>query len=71
LSFGNPFKDFGAVEELLILALTLISMVAVFYLNIAVVYKVGIVVFTFSMIFLVMLATQIMNAQKEIRKNQQ
>jgi hypothetical protein len=46
----------------------LLSVFALFYFDIALMYKVGIAVIVFSVIFLTTLATQILREQKESRK---
>ena len=61
-------KVFSGVQEVLILALMLVSVFALFYFNISIMYKVGIAVIAFSVIFLITLATQILRQQKESKK---
>ena len=68
MSFGNSQKIFSGVQEALVLALMLLSIFALFYFDIALIYKVGIAVIVFSVIFLTTLATQILREQKESRK---
>jgi hypothetical protein len=63
MSFGT--KVFSGIQELLVLALMLVSVFALFYVNISIMYKVGIAVMVFSVIFLTTLATQILKQQKE------
>ncbi len=63
MSFGT--KVFSGVQELLVLALMLVSVFALFYVDIDIMYKVGIAVMVFSVIFLTTLATQILKQQKE------
>ena len=70
MSFGDALKVFSGVQEALILALMLVSIVAIFYVDIDITYKIGIAVLVFSLIFLTTLATQILRAQKESRKAQ-
>jgi hypothetical protein len=67
MSFGNQ-KIFSGIQEALILALMLVTMFALFYVDLAMVYKVSIAVMAFVAIFLTTLATQILRAQKESRK---
>jgi hypothetical protein len=69
VSFGTS-KVFSGVQEALILALMLVSVFAILYLDMSLMYKVGIVVLVFSMIFLMTLATQILREQKETAKRQ-
>ena len=60
-------KMFSGIQEVFILALMLVSIVALFYVNMSIMYKVGIVVLVFSIIFLMTMATQILRAQKETK----
>jgi len=69
MSFGTS-KVFSGVQEALILALMLVSVFAVLYLDMSIMYKVGIVAIVFAMIFLMTLATQILREQKEKVKQQ-
>jgi predicted cation transporter len=66
MSFGT--KVFSGVQEVLVLALMLVSVFALFYFDISIMYKVGIAVIAFSVIFLITLATQILRQQKESKK---
>jgi hypothetical protein len=66
MSFGT--KVFSGVQELLVLALMLVSVFALFYVDIDIMYKVGIAVMVFSVIFLTTLATQILKQQKESKQ---
>ena len=66
MSFGT--KVFSGVQEVLVLALMLVSVFALFYVNISIMYKVGIAVMVFSVIFLTTLATQILRQQKESKQ---
>ena len=68
MSFGP--KVFSGVQEALILALMLVSIFAVLYVNMNILYKVGVLVIVFTIMFLMTLATQILNEQKEIREQQ-
>ncbi len=70
MSFGTS-KVFGTVTEAFILALMLVSVFAVLYINMAIMYKVGVVAIVFTMIFLMTIASQILREQKETRKQQQ
>ena len=66
MSFGP--KVFSGVQEVLVLALMLVSVFALFYVDISIMYKVGIAVIAFSVIFLTTLATQILRQQKESKQ---
>ena len=68
MSFGN-LKIFSGIQQALILALMLVTMFALFYVDLAMVYKVSIAVIAFVAIFLTTLATQILQAQKQSRKS--
>ncbi|MFA7397772.1 MAG: hypothetical protein GX799_11365 [Crenarchaeota archaeon] len=70
MSFGNLNKVFGRPVQELILALMLITVFSVIWLDIDLSYKIGIAVFTFSIIMLASLATAILREQKEMRKQQ-
>ncbi len=66
MSFGP--KVFSGVQELLILALMLLSIFALFYVNMDITYKIGIAAIVFTVIFLTTLATQMLKQQKEIKQ---
>lgn len=65
----NP-KIFSGIQEALFLALMLVTVVSLFYVNIGIIYKVGIAVIVFAVIFLMTLATQYMQQQKDANKQQ-
>jgi 4-hydroxybenzoate polyprenyltransferase len=69
MSFGNSLKMFSGIQQALILALMMVSVFSLFYIDIDLTYKIGIGVFAFTVIFLMTLATQILRQQKE--ENQQ
>ena len=66
MSFGP--KVFSGIQEALVLALMLVSVFAIFYLDIDITYKIGMVVIVFAVIFLTTLATQMLNQQAEAKK---
>ena len=66
MSFGP--RVFSGVQELLVLALMLVSVFAVFYLDIEITYKIGMIVIVFAVIFLTTLATQMLKQQAEVKK---
>jgi hypothetical protein len=66
MSFGP--KIFSGVQEVLVLALMLVAVFALFYVNIDLTYKVGMAVIVFAVIFLITLATQMLRVQKETKK---
>jgi hypothetical protein len=61
-------KVFSGVQEVLVLALMMISVFALMYVEMDITYKIGIAVLTFTIIFLATLATQILRQQKEALK---
>ena len=69
MSFGNT-KVFTGIQEALLLALMLVTVFTLFYINIDLTFKVGIAVIVFAVIFLMTLVTQIMQQQKEASKQQ-
>ena len=62
---------FSGVQEALMLALMLVFVFAILYVDMSIMYKVGIGVLVLSMMFLMTLATQILREQKETAKQQQ
>jgi hypothetical protein len=65
MSFG--IKVFSGIQEVFILALMIVTVFALFYVNMSLMYKVGIAVIVFSIMFLMTLATQILRQQKETK----
>ena len=61
-------KVFSGVQEILVLALMMISVFALMYVEMDITYKIGIAVLAFTIIFLATLATQILRQQKEALK---
>jgi hypothetical protein len=68
MSFGNTLKNFGVVQEALMLALMLVSMVVLFYVDIDFSFKLGIIVLVFAVIFLATLANQRLREEAQARK---
>ncbi len=66
MSFGP--KIFSGIQEVLVLALMLVAVFALFYVNIDLTYKVGMAVIVFAVIFLITLATQMLRVQKETKQ---
>ena len=58
-------KNLSAVQEILVLALTLVSVFAIFYSDMELTYKIGIAALAFSVIFLTTLASQVLKQEKE------
>jgi hypothetical protein len=69
VSFGN-LRGFSGIQEGLTLALMLVTMFLVIYVDMEFMYKVGIVVFAITIVFLSTLASAILRLQKELRENQ-
>ena len=65
MSFGNMTRVFSGIQEVLVLALMMISVFALMYVEMDITYKIGIAVLAFTIIFLATLATQILRQQKE------
>jgi hypothetical protein len=66
MSFGP--KIFSGIQEALVLALMLVTVFALFYVNIDLTYKVGIAVIVFVVVFLITLATQMLRIEKESKQ---
>ena len=66
MSFGT--KIFSSVQEVFILALMIVAVFGLFYVDINIMYKVGIAAIVFCVIFLMTLATQILRQQKETKQ---
>jgi hypothetical protein len=56
------------VQEVLVLALMLVFVFAVFYSDIELAYKIGIAVLVFSIIFLTSMAGQVLKQEKEQKR---
>jgi hypothetical protein len=63
-------KVFNGVQEALVLALMLVSVLALFYVDMDITYKIGIAVIVFAIIFLATLAATLLRQQREIRRAQ-
>ncbi len=61
LGLGNM----SGVQEILVLALMLVSILALFFSDIEFTYKIGIAALAFSIIFLSSLANQLLSQEKE------
>jgi uncharacterized membrane protein YGL010W len=68
VSFGNALKDFGVVQEALVLALMLVTVFAVFYVDMDLSYRIAIGVMAFMVVFLATIANQILKQQREAQK---
>ena len=69
MSFGN-LKVFNGIQEALVFGLMLVSVLALFYVDIDITYKIGIAVIVFTVIFLATLAATLLRQQREIKRTQ-
>jgi hypothetical protein len=65
MSLRAGLGNLSGVQEILVLALMLVSVFAIFYSDMEFTYKIGIAVLVFSVIFLTTLATQVLKQAKE------
>ena len=70
MSFGTS-KVFSGVQEAFMLALMAVSLIAIMYIDMNIMYKIGMVAIVFATIFLMTLASQILREQKEKNKQRQ
>ncbi len=63
-------KVFSGIQEALVLALMMVSVLTLFYVNIDITYKIGIAVMAFTIIFLATLAATLLRQQREIKQAQ-
>jgi hypothetical protein len=68
MSLRLGLKSLSGVQEILVLALMLVSVFAIFYSDMELTYKIGIAVLVFSVIFLASLASQVLKQEKENRR---
>jgi hypothetical protein len=61
-------KVFNGVQEALVLALMLVSMFVLFYIEIDWTFKIGIAVIVFAIIFLSTLAAALLRQQRELKQ---
>ena len=69
LSLGN-LKVFSGIQEALVLALMLVSMFVLFYVDIDWIFKIGIAVIVFTIIFLATLAAALLRQQRDLKQTQ-
>jgi hypothetical protein len=69
LSFGS-LKVFNGIQEALVLGLMLVSVLALFYIDMEISYKIGIAVIVFTIIFLATLAATLLRHQRENKQAQ-
>jgi len=65
MSFRTGLGNLSGVQEVLVLALMLVSIFALFFSDIEFTYKIGIAALVFSIIFLASLANQLLKQEKE------
>jgi hypothetical protein len=65
MSLRTGLGNLSTVQEVLVLTLMLISLFALFFSDIELVYKIGIAVLAFSLVFLTSLASQLLKQEKE------
>jgi len=63
-------KVFNGIQEALVLALMLVSMLVIFYVNIDWTYKIGIAIIVLAIIFLSTLAAALLRQQRETKQVQ-
>lgn len=69
MSFGS-LKVFNGIQEALVLGLMLVSVLALFYVDMEISYKIGIAVIVFTIIFLATLAATLLRQQRENKQAQ-
>jgi protein-S-isoprenylcysteine O-methyltransferase Ste14 len=69
LSFGN-MKVFSGVAEALVLALMLVFFFMLFYVDMDIMYKIGIGAIVFTIMILATLAAGLLRQQKELKRAQ-
>ena len=62
-------KVFNGLQEALVLALMLVTVLTLFYVNIDITYKIGIAAIVFTIIFLATLAATLLRQQREIKQS--
>jgi hypothetical protein len=70
MSLRTGLGNLSGVQEVIVLALMLVSVFALFFSDIELTYKIGIAVLAFSIIFLTSLASQLLKQEKEKRQLQ-
>jgi hypothetical protein len=61
-------KVFNGIQEALVLALMLVTVLTLFYVKIDIIYKIGIAAIVFTIIFLATLAATLLRQQREIKQ---
>ncbi|MEM3377376.1 MAG: hypothetical protein ACPLIG_06235 [Candidatus Bathyarchaeales archaeon] len=65
MSLRLGLRNLSGVQEILVLALMIVSVFAIFYSDLEIAYKIVIAALAFSIIFLATLAGQVLEQQKE------
>ena len=65
MSLRLGLRGLNGVQEVMVLALMLVSVFAIFYSDIELTYKIGIAALAFSVIFLTSMASQVLKQEKE------
>ena len=65
MSLRTGLDNLSAVQEVLVLALMLVSVFALFFSDIELGYKIGIAALAFSLVFLTSLASQLLKQGKD------
>jgi hypothetical protein len=65
MSLRKGLGNMSSVQEVLVLALMLVSVFALFFSDMDFTYKIGIAALAFSVIFLTSLASQLLKQEKE------
>ena len=65
MSLRASLGNMSSVQEVLVLALMLVSIFALFFSDMDFTYKIGIAALAFSVIFLTSLASQLLKQEKE------
>ncbi|TRO54774.1 hypothetical protein E2P63_00655 [Candidatus Bathyarchaeota archaeon] len=64
MSFRLGLGDISGIQEVLVLALMIVSIFALFFSDLELVYKIGIAALVFSLIFLTSLAGQLLKQEE-------
>jgi hypothetical protein len=67
MSLRLGLRGLNGLQEVLVLALMLVSVFALFFSDMELTYKIGIAALAFSVIFLTSLASQLLRQEKENR----
>jgi hypothetical protein len=65
MSIRLGLRGLNDVQEVMVLALMLVSVFAIFYSDMELTYKIGIAALAFSVIFLTSMASQVLKQEKE------